>query len=115
VNHIENKDASVLSNQHSSNSTSFLEDKTCLSERTVFVPTIYNSPLKINTYDVYKNKNTINNSARKPSNSLFGLSPIYKENSLIKLNKCAFENQNEEKKEKKKNEGLCNYLKEMLR
>jgi len=101
VNHIENKDTSMLSNNHSSNSTSFHEDKTLLTERNVFVPTIYNSPIKINTYDIYKD-NMIK-SARKPRNSNLNLSPIEKDkNSLIKLYKCPLDNLKEEKKEKEK-------------
>jgi len=76
----------------------------------VIVPSIYNSPIKINTYDIYKN--SMNYSACKQKNTL-GLSPIAEINSsFIQLKKCEIEGEERrEKKEKLKTAGFMILLK----
>lgn len=87
-----NKDSSMVSNNQSSNSTSFFDEKTYLSESNVKYPNINNiylSPLKINTYEV--SKESLNNLAFKLDLKFcenINLSPI--EQSCINLKRCEF-------------------------
>ena len=90
INQIENNhENSIFSCNHSSNSTSFYDEKPFLSENNKII-NYYQSPLKINTFDNYK-KN-VNNSASKLelNYNYINLSPI-EQNCIIKLKKCDFE------------------------
>jgi hypothetical protein len=94
INHIEsNKDNSIISNSHSSNSTSFYDERSYISEkncRKTQTENFFKSPPKLNCFEEFKN--SINKSASKLELAHSGhinLSPI--EKSCIKLHKCDFE------------------------
>ncbi len=104
INHVENnKDNSIVSNNQSSNSTSFFDEKTYLSESNMRFPNmnnIYLSPLKINAYEVLKD--SVNNLASKLEFQYcenINLSPI--EQSCINLQRCEFKSPKRKKPVKK--------------